>query len=78
MPATRSCIRDFLVNRLVLSTLSPLVETDSSRKCFRLIGGVLVERTVKEVEPELRINTEGVCPNVSSVCCDGSRCKVTY
>ncbi|KAJ9120749.1 hypothetical protein QFC22_002680 [Naganishia vaughanmartiniae] len=45
---------------LVLSTLSPLVETDSSRKCFRLIGGVLVERTVKEVEPELRINTEGI------------------
>lgn len=45
---------------LVLSTLTPLLDTDPKRKCFRLIGGILVERTVTEVEPELRINTEGV------------------
>ncbi|EZG56394.1 prefoldin subunit 2 [Gregarina niphandrodes] len=31
---------------LVLSTLK---EADESRKCFRMVGGVLVERTVKEV-----------------------------
>ncbi|KAJ9116626.1 hypothetical protein QFC20_000559 [Naganishia adeliensis] len=45
---------------LVLSTLTPLLETDPKRKCFRLIGGILVERTVTEVGPELRINAEGI------------------
>ncbi|ORX74268.1 Prefoldin beta-like protein [Linderina pennispora] len=30
------------------------------RKCFRLINGVLVERTVKEVLPALKTNQEGI------------------
>lgn len=29
---------------------------DGSRKCFRMVGGVLVERTVAEVLPELETN----------------------
>lgn len=45
---------------LVLSTLTPLLETEPDRKCFRLIGGVLVERTVSEVEPMLKTNLQGV------------------
>ncbi|ODA82990.1 hypothetical protein RJ55_01499 [Drechmeria coniospora] len=42
---------------LVLETLEPLSE---DRKCFRLINGVLVERTVKDVVPALRTNQEGL------------------
>lgn len=36
---------------LVIKTLEPL---DKQRKCFRLIGGVLVERTVEEVLPAVQ------------------------
>ena len=39
----------------VIKTLEPL---DNNRKCFRLIGGVLVERTVAEVQPAVKINCE--------------------
>lgn len=42
---------------LVIDTLK---EVDPSRKCFRLMGGVLVERTVKEVLPALENNKEQV------------------
>ena len=35
-------------NQLVAKALEPL---DGDRKCFRLIGGVLVERNVAEVLP---------------------------
>ncbi|KAF9168628.1 hypothetical protein DFQ26_004264 [Actinomortierella ambigua] len=42
---------------LVLETLNPLA---GDRKCFRLVGGVLVERTVKEVLPALKTNQEGI------------------
>lgn len=45
------------VLRLVLETLNPLSE---DRKCFRMINGVLVERTVKDVIPALRTNSEGL------------------
>lgn len=44
-------------NRLVLETLEPL---SGGRKCFRLINGVLVERTVKDVVPALKTNQEGL------------------
>lgn len=42
---------------LVIDTLK---DVDPSRKCFRLVGGVLVERTVKEVLPALEANKEQV------------------
>lgn len=45
---------------LVLSTLKPLVSTEPDRKCFRLIGGVLVQRTVKDVVPALETNYAGI------------------
>ncbi|KAK9320626.1 Prefoldin beta-like protein [Lipomyces orientalis] len=44
-------------HKLVLETLRPLPD---SRKCFRMIGGVLVERTVVEVIPALETNAKGV------------------
>ncbi|KAK3310087.1 Prefoldin beta-like protein [Chaetomium strumarium] len=44
-------------HKLVLETLEPL---PGDRKCFRMINGVLVERTVKDVIPALRTNAEGL------------------
>ena len=41
----------------VIKTLIPL---EGSRKCFRLIGGVLVERTVAEVLPAVKNNNEQI------------------
>ncbi|KAK3940065.1 putative prefoldin subunit 2 [Diplogelasinospora grovesii] len=44
-------------HKLVLETLEPL---PGDRKCFRMINGVLVERTVKDVVPALQTNAEGL------------------
>ncbi|KUJ22274.1 Prefoldin beta-like protein [Mollisia scopiformis] len=44
-------------HKLVLETLEPL---PADRKCFRMINGVLVERTVKDVVPALQINADGL------------------
>ena len=43
--------------RLVSETLATLPPT---RKCFRLINGVPVERTVKDVLPALKTNSDGL------------------
>lgn len=43
--------------RLVLKTLT---ETEPTRKCYRLIGGVLVERNVASVLPAVKEHYEGV------------------
>lgn len=43
--------------RLVIDALKAV---DGDRKCYRLIGGVLVERKVKEVLPPLEKNKEMV------------------
>ncbi|XP_018427057.1 PREDICTED: prefoldin subunit 2 [Nanorana parkeri] len=42
---------------LVIDTLQ---EVDQNRKCFRMVGGVLVERTVKEVLPALENNKDQI------------------
>lgn len=42
---------------LVLRAISPL---DRDRKCYRSIGGVLVERTVGEVQPAVEKNLKGI------------------
>ncbi len=44
-------------DRLVIDAVSGL---DGSRRCYRLVGGVLVERTVGEVLPAVKKNLEGV------------------
>jgi hypothetical protein len=46
-----------LLRRLVIETLT---EVEPGRKCFRMVGGVLVERTVAEVLPALQKNVESV------------------
>ena len=43
--------------RLVIEALK---EVDGDRKCFRMVGGVLVERTVKDVLPAMLNNYEQV------------------
>nr|KAF6397557.1 prefoldin subunit 2 [Rousettus aegyptiacus] len=42
---------------LVIDTLK---EVDETRRCYRMVGGVLVERTVKEVLPALENNKEQI------------------
>lgn len=41
----------------MLETLTPL---PGDRKCFRMINGVLIERTVEDVVPALKTNSEGL------------------
>lgn len=50
----------------MLSTLDEALEEEPNRKCFRLIGGVLVERTVKDVVPALQTNRDGVSRRCSA------------
>ena len=40
--------------------IEALKEVSDDRKCFRMVGSVLVERTVKEVRPPLTTNCEQV------------------
>ncbi|CAJ0948630.1 unnamed protein product [Ranitomeya imitator] len=42
---------------LVIDTLK---DVDQDRKCYRMVGGVLVERTVKEVLPALQNNKDQI------------------
>nr|POE49449.1 putative prefoldin subunit 2 [Quercus suber] len=53
----RTCSLISRRDRLVLETLAPL---PGSRKCFRMINGVLVERTVSDVLPALQTNADGL------------------
>ncbi|XP_057374915.1 prefoldin subunit 2-like [Daphnia carinata] len=46
---------DLNEHKLVIETLQ---NVDADRKCFRMVGGVLVERTVKEVLPALTSNRD--------------------
>ncbi|XP_072315049.1 prefoldin subunit 2 [Eucyclogobius newberryi] len=49
---------------LVIETLK---DVDPSRKCFRLVGGVLVERTVKEILPALENNKEQISKIIETI-----------
>uniref|UniRef100_A0A8D0DM07 Prefoldin subunit 2 n=1 Tax=Salvator merianae TaxID=96440 RepID=A0A8D0DM07_SALMN len=51
-------------HKLVIETLR---EVDPTRKCYRMVGGVLVERTVKEVLPALENNKEQINKIIESL-----------
>ncbi|BCS23873.1 putative prefoldin subunit 2 [Aspergillus puulaauensis] len=44
-------------HKLVIDTLEPLPQ---DRTCFRMVNGVLVERTVSDVLPTLKTNSDGL------------------
>lgn len=46
----------------MIETLKEANSTEPTRKCFRLVGGILVERTVQEVLPELVERFDSVSP----------------
>uniref|UniRef100_A0A672UM49 Prefoldin subunit 2 n=1 Tax=Strigops habroptila TaxID=2489341 RepID=A0A672UM49_STRHB len=62
---------------LVIETLR---DVDPTRKCYRMVGGILVERTVKEVLPALESNKEQVWGVPTRVCVPrrGSRFPPPY
>ncbi|WFD29210.1 Cochaperone prefoldin complex subunit [Malassezia sp. CBS 17886] len=47
-------------HRLVLSTLAEVHSREPQRTCFRLMGNVLVERTVNDVLPALQTTYDGL------------------
>lgn len=49
---------------MVIETLK---NADQNRKCYRMIGGVLVERQVKDVEPILRANRDKLMELIEKV-----------
>lgn len=46
--------------RLVLDTLQEVQKKEPERKCFRLVGGILVERTVDDILPQVENTLENV------------------
>ncbi|TFK68193.1 Prefoldin beta-like protein [Pluteus cervinus] len=52
---------------LVLTTLEEVLTEEPDRRCFRLVGGVLVERTVKDVVPALQTNRDGIKTVISNL-----------
>ncbi|KAI8126210.1 putative prefoldin subunit 2 [Lucilia cuprina] len=55
---------DLKEHKTVIDTLKTV---DPDRKCFRLIGGVLCERTVKEVLPQLVENKDFIEKTITLV-----------
>ena len=52
----------------MVDTLKAAQKVDPARKCFRLIGGVLVERSVADVVPALEANLTSVSLLCWSIC----------
>lgn len=63
-----NCLSFF--DRTVIETLNAV---DPERKCFRQIGGVLCERTVKDVLPQLIDNKDFIAKTITKVTEDLSK-----
>lgn len=59
-----------IYTRTVIETLNAV---DPERKCFRQIGGVLCERTVKDVLPQLIDNKDFIAKTITKVTEDLSK-----
>ncbi len=64
----------------MLKTLEPM---PSDRKCYRLIGGVLVQQTVAEVRPAVESNAENLkkvrlAPTNPALRCCCSRLQILH
>lgn len=57
----------------MIETLQQAFEEEPERKCFRQIGGILVERTVREVLPELQSHLTTVSVLLLFICEDAMR-----
>jgi len=55
---------DLSEHRIVMETLTGV---DGTRKCFRMVGGVLVESTVTDVLPNLKNNSEQIRGMIESL-----------
>ncbi|XP_054272192.1 prefoldin subunit 2 [Macrosteles quadrilineatus] len=55
---------DLNEHKIVIDTLKDL---DGDRKCFRMVGGVLCEKTVKEVLPVLSTNKQQLTNLIESL-----------
>ncbi|XP_046670410.1 prefoldin subunit 2 isoform X1 [Homalodisca vitripennis] len=55
---------DLNEHKIVIDTLKDL---DGDRKCFRMVGGVLCEKTVKEVLPVLSTNKQQLSNLIDSL-----------
>merc|ERR1711959_366576 len=51
-------------HEMCIKTMTPF---DADRKCWRLVGGVLVERTVGEVLPAIKANVENIDQLIASI-----------
>ncbi|KAG7161555.1 prefoldin subunit 2-like [Homarus americanus] len=56
--------QDLNEHKIVIETLQ---DVSPDRKCFRMVGGVLVERTVMEVLPALQNNKEQLTKVIDSL-----------
>jgi len=55
---------DLSEHKIVIENLA---NVDGDRKCYRMVGGVLVERTVKEVVPALISNRDKLAKLIESL-----------
>jgi len=61
---TNELQQDLNEHKIVIETLDGV---DGDRKCFRMVGGVLVERTVKDVTPALVNNKDKMSKLIESL-----------
>ncbi|WFD33862.1 Cochaperone prefoldin complex subunit [Malassezia cuniculi] len=59
--------RYVVADSLVIKSLAKVRESEPDRTCFRLVGGVLVERTVKDVLPTLEANFDGLAQVITQL-----------
>lgn len=53
--------------------MDTLKDMSTERKCFRMVGGVLVEKTVGEVVPALQTNSQGLNQVIETLKADYSK-----